>query len=228
MKKIILVALPFLVLQNIFSIDTLYYSTLRKSIDLAYKEYKLENYRQLANCSERIILVYKNEWIPYYYCAYAYINMSFIETNESIVDKYCDKAQELLDAAIKIKPDESELLVLQSMLYFARMAISPMINGPLYLPKASGSLDDAEKLDPGNPRIYYLKGKSIMNTPKFFGGGKEAAIPVFEKALNIYKNYRVKSAVAPSWGSEDALRLYNECKAGLTEQESGKPEEKPQ
>lgn len=222
MKKVFLIAIAFLISQNIFSSDTLYYSMLRKSIDLAHKEYKLENYRQLANSSERISLVYKNEWIPYYYGAYAYINMGFIETNQSLMETYCDKAQELLDEALKINPAESEIYVLQAMLCFARMAISPMINGPLYLPKAAAALDEAEKLDPGNPRIYYLKGKSTMNTPKFFGGGKEAAVPIFEKALNIYSSFRPKSIVYPDWGKEDALRLYNECKAALTEQNSDK------
>lgn len=67
-----------------------------------------------------------------------------------------------------------------------------------------------------------------MNTPKFFGGGKEAAIPVFEKALSVYKDFRPKSIVHPFWGEEDALRLYNECKAAQTEQNSDKPAEKPQ
>jgi len=145
MIKAFLIAIPLLISQNILSSDTLYYSMLRKSIDLTYKDYKLENYRQLANCSERILLVYKNEWIPYYYRAYAYINMAFIEVNESNKEMYCDKAQELIDEAFKIKPDESEIYVLQSMLYFARMSISPMINGPLYLPKAASALNDAEK-----------------------------------------------------------------------------------
>jgi tetratricopeptide (TPR) repeat protein len=216
MKKVLLIVFVLLIARKTDGSDTLYYSTLRKSIDLADKDYKLENYRQLANCSERILLVYKNEWLPYYYEAYAYINMGFIETNEGVREMYCDKAQNLIDEAFKIKPDESEIYVLQSMLYYARMSISPMINGPLYLPKASGALDNAEKLDPGNPRIYYLRGKSTMNTPVFFGGGKEAAIPIFDKAINVYKDFKPKSIIHPFWGKEDALRLYNECKAGGT------------
>jgi tetratricopeptide (TPR) repeat protein len=222
MKKVFLIAILLWISQNIFSSDTLYYSMLKKSIDLAYKEYKLENYRQLANCSERIFLVYKNEWLPYYYGAYAYINMSFIETDENNKEMYCDKAQDLLDKALKLSPKESEIYVLQSMLCFARMAISPMINGPLYLPKAVAALDAAEKLNPDNPRIYYLKAKSTMNTPKFFGGGNEAAIPIFEKALDVYSKARTESIVHPSWGREDALKLYNECKAGLPGQNSNK------
>ena len=212
MKKIIFVAFVLFIAQKIHGNDTLYYPLLRNSIDLAFKEYKLENYRQLANCSERILLVYKNEWLPYYYDAYAYINMSFIETHEGNKEMYCDKAQDLLDEVFKIKPDESELFVLQSLVYYARMSISPMINGPLYLPKAVSALNDAEKLDPDNPRIYYLRGKSTINTPKFFGGGKDAAIPIFEKALTMYKTFKQKSTVHPDWGKEDAERLYKECK----------------
>lgn len=212
MKKIIFVAFVLFIAQKIHGNDTLYYPLLRNSIDLAFKEYKLGNYRQLANCSERILLVYKNEWLPYYYDAYAYINMSFIETHEGNKEMYCDKAQDLLDEVFKIKPDESELFVLQSLVYYARMSISPMINGPLYLPKAVSALNDAEKLDPDNPRIYYLRGKSTINTPKFFGGGKDAAIPIFEKALTMYKTFKQKSTVHPDWGKEDAERLYKECK----------------
>jgi len=212
MKKIIFIALVLLITQKIYGNDTLYYPLLRNSIDLAYKEYKLENYRQLANCSERILLVYKNEWLPYYYEAYAYVNMSFIETNEGDKAMYCDKAQNLLDEVLRIKPDESELFVLQALVCYARMSISPMINGQLYLPKAVNALNDAEKLDPDNPRIYYLRGKSTINTPRFFGGGKDAAIPILEKALTVYKTFKQKSTVHPDWGKEDAERLYKECK----------------
>lgn len=226
MKKILLIAFVLLIALKTPGSDTLYYSMLRSSIDLAYKDYKLENYRQLANCSERILLVYKNEWLPYYYEAYAYINMGFIETNEGDKEMYCDKAQNLLDEAFKIKPDESEIYVLQSMLYYARMSISPMINGPMYLPKAVSALNDAEKLDPENPRIYYLRGKSTMNTPKFFGGGKEAAIPIFDKALNVFKSFKPKSIIHPFWGEKDALRLYNECKTDLPERNSDKQPDK--
>jgi len=226
MKIIFFAAISIMLFQTISGSDTLYYSVLRKSIDLAHQEYKPEDYRQLANCCERIFLVYTDDWIPYYYGAYAYINMSFIETDENIMEMYCDRAQDLLDEAFKIKSDESEICVLQSMLYFARMSISPMINGPLYLPKANGALDDALNLDPGNPRIYYLKGKSLMYTPKFFGGGKEAAIPLFEKALNIFRSFKPKSIVHPAWGKEDTLKLYNECKAVSTEQDSDKQPEK--
>jgi tetratricopeptide (TPR) repeat protein len=213
MKKIIFIVVILLSAHNVKGIDTLYYSVLRKSIEQVNKDYKMENYRQLANCSERILLVYKDDWLPYYYGAYAYANMSFIETDENSKETFCDKAQELLNEAMKIKPDESELYVLRSLVCFARMAISPMINGPMYLPKANSALNDAERLDPKNPRVYYMRGKSTMNTPKFFGGGNEIALPFFEKALILFRECKPKSTVHPYWGKEDAEKLYNECRS---------------
>jgi tetratricopeptide (TPR) repeat protein len=213
MKIIIIVFFSVFITQKIICNDTLYYSLLRNSIEITAAGYKLENFQQLANCSERITLMYKDEWLPCYYGAYAYTNMSFIEKNEADQELYCDKAQSYLDEAFKINPDESELYVLQSLLYFARMSISPMLKGPMYIVKANNALNDAEKLDPCNPRIYYLRGKSTMYTPKFFGGGKEAAIPIFEKAIRLYENFNPISSVHPNWGKEDAEKLYKDCMA---------------
>jgi tetratricopeptide (TPR) repeat protein len=213
MKKIIVITCVLLIAHKMNASDTLYYAMLRNSLVMAHKEYTLENYRQLANCSERILAVYKSDWLPYYYEAYAYINMSFIDNNEGNSEMFCDRAQDLLDKAMKLKPDESELFVLQALLYYGRMAISPMINGPLYLPKAADALNEAEKLDSDNPRIYYLRGKSTINTPKFFGGGSNAAIPIFEKAIIKYHNFIPESSVHPDWGKEDSERLYMQCKA---------------
>lgn len=226
MRKIVLMVFAILIANRMAGSDTLYYSVMKNSIDLSHEAYKLENFVQLANCCERILLVYKNDWLPYYYEAYALINMSFIETMEASKSKYCDRAQEILYEALKIKPGESELFVLQAMLYYARMAISPMLNGPLYLPRAVRVLNDAESLDPENPRIFYLRAKSTMNTPKFLGGGFEAALPIFEKALARYNSFKTKSYIDPDWGREDALRLYDECKKALAGQNSEKQPDK--
>ena len=84
----------------------------------------------------------------------------------------CGIVLKLADEAYK-----SELHVLQSLLYTARMNINPWINGSIYMVKASKELELAEILNPNNPRIYYLKGKFALYTPKFMGGGKEAALP---------------------------------------------------
>jgi hypothetical protein len=216
MKKILILIPVLLSFMKLYSNDTLYYSYLRNSIEKAYQAWELENYRQLENCSERIMMICRNEWLPYYYGAYAYINMSFMDKSDDNKEAYCDKAQVFLDSAFKIKPNESEIFVLQSLLYIARMAISPMISGPLYYAKSTGALDDAEKLDPTNPRIFYLRAKSTVYTPRFLGGGKQAAIPIFEKAMLLFNNSRCRSIVYPNWGKEDNEKLLMECKSEVT------------
>lgn len=197
---------------NAYCGDTLYYAPLRNSLKIVDVDYKSENLKQLANCCERIVGVYKNEWLPYYYEAYAYINLSFNENNVDKKEILCDKAQVLIDSALKVKPNESELYTLQCLLYFTRMSINPMINGPIYLVKSSSALEEAQRLNPINPRIYFLRGKLTVNTPKFFGGGKEAALPILEIALQKYTDFKPESNVHPYWGKEGTERLLKECK----------------
>ena len=78
---------------------------------------------------------------------------------------------------MKIAPEESEIHTMQGMIYQALMSIDPATNGQLYGPKSNGALQTAIKLNPENPRPYYLQAVSIMYTPEEYGGGKEAALP---------------------------------------------------
>jgi hypothetical protein len=44
--------------------------------------------------------------------------------------------------------------------------------------------------------------------------------------LNLYKSFKPKSIIHPYWGEEDALRLCNECKNSLAEQNSNNKPDK--
>jgi hypothetical protein len=192
--------------------DTTYYSVLRGGIDLANEGYVSENFRELANICERISASESKEWLPFYYGAYAYINMSFIEKNNDKKNILCEKAKTLLDKAKILKPGESELDVLETLLCYALMEINPMVNGIVYLPKANKALDEAKSKNPDNPRIYYLKGKSTMFMPEFMGGGKKATLPILQKALEMFNDFVPETDVHPNWGKQDAVKLLEECK----------------
>lgn len=211
MKKILFLLITLIHLVANSQIPS-YYSILRNNLKLADSTYTIENFQKLANCCERILMVESNEWLPYYYSAYAFIHMCFIEKNDQEKDNYADRAQVLLDSAFMINPIESELFVLQAMLYYGLMEVSPMLRGPKYLPKAKHALADAEKYNPQNPRIYFLRGKSTMYTPEFFGGGKDAALPILENAVQQYSEFIPESNLHPAWGYEGAYELYMECK----------------
>ena len=212
MKKTAILILFVLTVQTVFSQDTAYYSVLRGGINLSNQGYSSENFLELANTCERIIAVKPVEWLPHYYCAYAYINMSFIEKDTGGKNDYCKKAKSLITKAKEINPDDSELDVLEALLCYALMEITPMVNGPLYFPKANKALETAKEKNPDNPRIYYLQGKSTMYMPGFMGGGKEVAIPLFQKAMELYEKFTLETGIRPSWGKVDTVKLLEECK----------------
>ena len=212
MKKTVILILIVLTVQTAFSRDTTYYCVLRNGINVSNQGYSSENFLELANICERISLVKSDEWLPFYYSAYAYINASFIEKNTGTKNAYCKKVKNLITKAKEINPDDSELDVLEALLCYALMEITPMVNGPIYLPRANKALAEAIKKDPGNPRIYYLKGKSTMYMPDFMGGGKEAATPILQEAMKLFEKFIPETDVHPAWGKGDTARLLEECK----------------
>jgi hypothetical protein len=66
------------------------------------------------------------------------------------------------------------------------------------------------KLDPNNPRLYYLQGMTLFNTPEQFGGGKDKAKPVFEKSVALFKTAQSKE-LYPDWGKDQAEQMLARC-----------------
>jgi len=65
-------------------------------------------------------------------------------------------------------------------------------------------------LNANNPRLYYLQGMSLFNTPEQFGGGKAKAKPVLEKAVALFKAEQVKP-LHPNWGDKEAINSLAQC-----------------
>jgi hypothetical protein len=79
-----------------------------------------------------------------------------------------------------------------------------------YGQQAAGYLQKGMQLNPNNPRLYYLQGMSVFNTPEQFGGGKAKAKPVFQKAVDLYKAEQTKP-LHPHWGQEQATQMLAQC-----------------
>ena len=58
-----------------------------------------------------------------------------------------------------------------------------------------------------NPRIYFLTGMNVYYTPEQYGGGKKAACPYFQQAIEKYNSYKPKSPISPDWGKEYTKKL---------------------
>ena len=164
-----------------------------------------EKLLECASQFERIALAEKNHWKPYYYGCYALTMLSYDEPNGTARDALLDRAQKMLDSAFSIAPEESELHVLQAFLYPSRILVDPMNRGMIYLEECFRSLDRAKKLNPDNPRAYFLEGVNRLNMPPSMGGGVETAKPEFITAREKFAEFQSEDPLWPDWGEEANL-----------------------
>ena len=177
-----------------------------------YQSTTVEDYQLMANTFERIALAEKKEWFPSYYTGYCYIMMAFMAGKPDQIDPYLDLAQKHLDNALSTDAKEAELYVLQGMLHQARISVDFMSRGMVYSQKAQGVLEEAVKLDPKNPRAFYLMGINVYSTPKMYGGGPEVALPLFKKAQeNFELGEAINNDLMPAWGKENNEQMLAEC-----------------
>ncbi len=81
-----------------------------------------------------------------------------------------------------------------------------------YGPEAAQALETAKKLNPENPRVYYLEGQDKLYTPEQFGGSKPEAVKFFELALKKFAAFKPESSIHPSWGKQMTEYFLGEAK----------------
>jgi len=189
-------------LLNSSEAENKYQQNMQKAIEMLNQSTTTNEFIESAKLFERICTVEQNEWLPPYYVAYAFIVASYQETDLAKKDPILDKAQEFLNSAFKIAPNESELFALQAFLYPSKITVDPMGRGMEYMGLMNQALDNAIRTDPENPRSYYLQAITSLNMPENFGGGAAIAKPFFEKAKVKFDNFQLKSSIYPNWGKE--------------------------
>lgn len=187
-----------------------YEETMKTNIDKLYQLHTSAELQALANQFERIGNAEQDKWLPNYYAAYCFIRSTFFdEMDADAKHTQLDKAQALVDQLIKTNDDESEIYALQALLYQIR--ITDMSKGAKYSMKAADAIKQAERLNPQNPRVYYLRGSNTFHTPKFFGGGAEKAKPDLEKAAEMFESVKQTNPLMPTWGNVHNGQLLSQC-----------------
>jgi hypothetical protein len=166
--------------------------------------------QDLANYFERIAKAEQNKWTAWYYSAFYKLVVSFTDSIRENKKKYTALAQTEIEEGLKLKPEESELLVLKIMAYFSEMALDPM-KGMDLIGKVYEGFDRAKSLNPSNPRIYLEQGEMVMNMPVQFGGGSEKALPILLISKEKFDNFVLADTLAPNWGKERCELLLNKC-----------------
>jgi hypothetical protein len=162
----------------------------------------------VANTFERIGDAEKTQWLPYYYSGLVLATAGW---NDPMVDKDANstKINTLCDKASALD-NNSEIYAIRNMSATQQMMVDPQTRWQTYGMQAAKDIDEGLKLNPDNPRLYYLRGESIFNTPVAFGGGKEKAKPVFEKALALFKTDKPKP-MYPNWGQQRTEEQLAKC-----------------
>ena len=187
-----------------------YEETMKTNIDKLYQLHTSAELQALANQFERIGNAEQDKWLPNYYAAYCFIRSTFFdEMDNDSKQVQLDKAQALVDKLMKTNNDESEIYVLQALLY--QLRITDMSKGAQYSMKAAEAIKQAERLNPQNPRVYYLRGSNTFHTPKFFGGGAEKAKPYLQKAAEMFESNKVTDPLLPTWGNVHNAQLLSQC-----------------
>jgi len=179
-----------------------YTSAMKSAIEMMDQASDAGELVESANQFERIATAEKTRWMPYYYASYSLVIMSFDESDGGQKDLILDRAQELLERAMELEPEESELHVLQAFIFPSRIMVDPMGRGMIYMEKMFFELETAKSMNPENPRIYFLEGVNKLNLPPSMGGGVDVAKPILQKALSKFKAFTNEDLLWPGWGEE--------------------------
>lgn len=181
------------------------------NLEKAKTAQNVSDFQEVANGFERIAVSEKNQWTAWYYAGWYNLIINFQESDVAKKQQFLDQAKKLIDNGLKVKPDESELLVVKVMAYYAEMAINPA-NAMDLFPKTSELLEKAKSLNANNPRIYLTQAEAIFNMPVEFGGGKEKAQPILQTAKEKFDKFVPENQLSPDWGKERCEMLLAECK----------------
>lgn len=208
MKTTILIAAVFMASFQLQAQDGKFEKAMMDNIEKSKTASSAADYQDLANSFERIASAEKTEWTPWYYAAFYNLVLNFQEPDASRKMKYLKLAEQQIESGLKIKPGETELMVLKVMSYYGELAIDPT-RGLSVLGEANALIDRAKILNPDNPRIYLEQAEAIYNMPVEFGGGKDKAMPVLLVAKEKFDTFVPVDQLVPNWGKDRCEQLIN-------------------
>ncbi len=208
MKKIISLSYFLLFTVAAFSQNEKFVKTMEQTIAAFDTTRSNDGMLDLAAKFQRIGDAEKTQWLPYYYAALANVNMGFglsggqFGQNGDKIDPLADKAEQLINKAEELSPNNSEIYVLKNMIATLRLMVDPQARAMKYWGAATEALATAKKLNPENPRVYYLEGQSKLYTPEQYGGSKTEGIRLLELALQKFNAFKPESSIHPNWGKQ--------------------------
>jgi hypothetical protein len=210
--KTIIAAIALLVTISVNAQSDKYTAAMQKNLSMFDSAKTAQDFQNLSASFERIGDAEKTQWLPYYYAGLALSTMGWLDqnvdkdANAEKIKSFCDKAEALATD----NADKSEIAALRNMAATQQMVVDPQTRWQTYGVEAGQALQKGMQENPNNPRLYYLQGQSLFNTPEQFGGGKDKAKPVFEKSVELFKAEQPKP-LYPHWGQQQAVDMLAKC-----------------
>lgn len=110
-----------------------------------------------------------------------------LKQQSELAESALDDSMKLLEILKSEQPNNVEVKALLAQVYGFKIALNP-IKGVIYGGKSQQTLQEAEILEPANPRVLLVKGIGAVNTPPIFGGSKALALKSFNESINAYKS----------------------------------------
>ena len=206
MKKIITLIALFIV--GISSAQTQFEQGMNKAFGL-WKEGKNTEASALF---ERIAAAEKNSYLPNYYVGLINSLAVFTEKDKTKIDLLLTKAQDAVDVEMIKDQSNSELYVLQALIYTGYVVADPMTNGMKYSGKVMEAYAKAKALDPNNPRAVFGEADYQLGGAKWTGVDTKPLCAQVDKSIELFNNFKPATPYSPKWGLERALEIQKTCK----------------
>lgn len=161
---------------------------------------------------ERIASVEKTNWLPNYYVAFINTIDVFGAKDKTKIPALLTKAQDAIDNATVISPNNPEIMVVQAMLYTAILVQDPMTNGQKYGALAMEQYNKALIIDPKNPRVLFSKAEFEIGGAKYWGTDTKPMCQAIAKSIELFANFKPETPFHPSWGLDRAQQALISCK----------------
>jgi hypothetical protein len=226
MKQFLLAATIILSVVTAKAQSDKYADAMKQSLAMFDSAKTAADFESISASFQRIGDAEKTQWLPYYWAALALSTegwmyypdgkgITAVKVNDlsgamttlsTRINALLDKA----DATASANEDKSEILTVRNMAATQQMLVDPQSRFMTFGAEAGAHLQKAMTLNPNNPRVYYLQGMSLFGTPEQFGGGKAAAKPLFQKAVDLGKAEQPQP-LHPHWSLEQSEQMLAQC-----------------
>lgn len=206
MKKVILILFLFITTAGIA--QDAYTKGMQKAFELWGEGKNVE----ASNMFERIANAEMDNWLPHYYVASINTIAAFGERNKEKLTQKLEKAQQFIDIANQISPNNPEILVQQAMTHTAWIAFDGATYGMTLSGKVAAIYAQALELAPENPRVVFSKAEWDMGSAAYFGKDTAPYCKDVERSLELFDTFKAETAFYPNWGKERAEQVLDDCR----------------